>query len=191
MRNLVLAAAAVMLAARPAAAGEGSESSPFRVAPFVGAYVPRGQMRSEVEGSVLVGFTASADLAPYLAAVGAFGWVPTKVKRAANGELDILQYDLGIQAQHAFAVGGPGISLQPFVGTGFGLRTYVPHHLGSGAETYFGTWYAGGGASIRYRAAELGVAARYYVSTYEGPVLSLRSGPRHDLALATSVGVRF
>jgi hypothetical protein len=148
-------------------------------------------MRSDVEGAVLVGITASVDLAPYLAGVGAFGWVPTKVKRAANGELDILQYDLGIQAQHAFSVGARGISLQPFVGTGFGLRTYVPHHLGGGVETYYGTWYTGGGASVRYRSGELGVAARYYLSTYDGPLLSLRSGPRHDLAVATSVGVRF
>lgn len=192
MKKLVAVAVAAALAGPgPALADGESAESPFTVAPFVGAYVPTGGMRGEVESAPLVAVTASIDLAPYLAAVGTFGWAPTKVKRLPDGELDLLQYDLGLQAQHAFAVGG-GIALQPFAGAGAGLRSYLPRHYSHGAQTSW-AWYAGGGASLRLGAATVTLAARYNLSIYDSPtpVLGADDVTRTDLALAASVGVRF
>jgi hypothetical protein len=73
-----------------------------------------------------------------------------------------------------------------------GLRTYHPRHLGKDAEA-FGSWYAGGGASLQYGRSTVTLAARYYLSTYDSPDPALPGGAvaRADLALAASVGVRF
>lgn len=192
MKKLVaLAVAAAFAGARPTRADDQASAKPVHVAPFVGAFVPTGEMRSEVESAPLVAVTASVDLAPYLAAVGTFGWAPTKVKRLPDGELDLLQYDVGLQAQHTLAVAS-GVALQPFAGAGAGLRSWVPRHYSHGAQTSW-AWYAGGGASLRFGAATVSVAARYNLSVYDAPtpVLSTDEVARTDLALAASVGVRF
>ncbi len=177
------------LAAQPAVAADAQQNHSFHVAPFVGGFVPTGSQRDVLKDSVFTGITASYDVLPYLAVVGSFGWAPTKVKNLANSQLDMYQYDLGVQGQYAFNPGA-GLTLTPFVGVGVGARTYSFRHLSASSETDF-TGYVSAGATLQYSVFTVSATARDYVSHYEGLGLTSANATRNDLGFLGSVGVRF
>lgn len=190
MKRIVIAVAALAaLFTQPARAADAKQDHPFHVAPFVGGFVATGSQRDVLKDSVLTGLTISYDLTPYLAVVGSFGWAPTKVKNLANSDLDLFQYDLGVQGQYALDAGN-GLTLTPFVGLGIGARTYSFRDLSPSAETDL-TGYVSAGATLQYRMVTFSATARDYVSHYEGLGVYGGSATHNDLALLGSVGVRF
>lgn len=190
MKKIAAAVAAIAaLTARPALAAETQQDHPFHVAPFVGGFVPTGSQRDVLEDSVFTGITASYDVLPYLAVVGSFGWAPTKVKNLASSDLDMYQYDVGVQGQYAFDMGHK-LTLTPFVGLGVGARTYSFRDLSPSSETDF-TGYVSAGATLQYGVLTVSATARDYVSHYEGLGLYSANSTRNDLGFFGSVGVRF
>lgn len=190
MKKIAVAVAALAaLSAQPALAADAQQDHPFHIAPFVGGFVPTGNQRDVLDDSVFTGITASYDVTPYLAVVGSFGWAPTKVKNLANSDLDLFQYDLGVQGQYALDA-GYGLTLTPFVGLGLGARTYSFRDLSPSAETDF-TGYVSAGATLQYRMVTFSATARDNISHYEGLGLSNENTTRNDLAFFGSVGVRF
>jgi hypothetical protein len=190
MKKIAVAVAALAtLVAHPALAADAQENHPFHVAPFVGGFVATGNQRNVLKDSVLTGITASYDVLPYLAVVGSFGWAPTKVKNLSNSDVDLYQYDLGVQGQYAFDA-GYGLTLKPFVGLGLGARTYSFRDLSPSAETDF-SGYVSAGATLQYRQVTFSATARDYISHYEGLGLYSGNSTHNDLALFGSVGVRF
>jgi hypothetical protein len=190
MKKLI--AAIAVLAALPtghALAADPAERTPFQVAPYAGAFVATGDQRDVLDDAVLTGLTLSYDVTPYVAVVGSFGWSPTEVKDMANGDVDLYQYDVGVQGQYAFDV-GHGFTLTPFVGLGVGARTYNFRDLSVDAETDF-AGYVSTGATVQYRMLAVSLTARDYVSHYDGLGLTSESTTRNDLGLFGSVGVRF
>lgn len=160
------------------------------VAPFVGAYVPTGSQRDTLKDAVLVGVTASYDVLPNLAVLGTFGWAPTSAKGLAqDDDVDLFQYDLGVQYQVPFALRA-GWTVAPFAGVGAGARTYNFRHGDADAETDF-AGYVSAGAAAQYRMLEARLTARDYLSAYDGLQGERDTSARNDLGLFASVGFRF
>jgi hypothetical protein len=192
MKKLALALSmflAVLAVPRTASAQAIERDPAFRVAPYVGAFVPTGRAHEVLDNSALAGVTASYDFMPYLAQVLTFSWAPTSLKGLSKGGLDVFQYDAGIQGQVPFAV-GRGVVLEPFAGLGMGGRTYRFRDLARSSETDF-CWYAALGTSLQYRAATLSLAVRDTVSTWDGLGATVDTSTRNDLGFMLSAGVRF
>lgn len=185
-KKLFLAAA--LLAASTSVA-HAAEDLGVQVAPFAGAWIPTGDQRDVLEDAPLTGVTATYALHRNLAIVGSFGWAASEVGGLPNGDLDLYQYDLGVQGQIPFALGS-GWTLQPFVGVGVGARTYHFRDLDVDAETDLAGYVALGG-SLEYGHVALGLTARDYVSAFDGLDGAGDSTTRNDLGLFASVGLRF
>jgi outer membrane protein with beta-barrel domain len=186
-KTFVAVAALAALATTSAQAQESPRK--FEIAPLVGAYVPTGGQRDLLDDSVLVGLTASYDVIPYVAVLGSFSWAPTHAKGVGNGDLDLFQYDLGVQGQYPIALGND-LTLKPFVGVGAGARTYDFRDLKVDAETDF-AGYVSAGASLQYKAVAVSLTARDYLTPFDGIARKVSTTTRNDLALFGSVGVRF
>jgi hypothetical protein len=191
MKKLIAALAAVAaLATSPTLAQEQERTRKLELAPLVGAYVATGDQRDLLDDALLVGVTASYDVLPYVAVVGSFGWAATQAKGLTRDQdLDLFQYDLGVQGQYDLALGN-GLTLQPFVGAGVGARTYSFRDLDVDAETDFAGYVALGGA-LHYRAAEVSLTARDYLTPFDGIGPEADSSTRNDLGLFASIGARF
>lgn len=189
MKKLTFVVAAV--AALAASTARAEEPRRFSIAPLVGAYVPTGDQRDLLEDSVLAGLTVSYDVHPNVAVVGGFTWAPTRTKGVlGRQDLDLLQYDLGVQGQAPILL-APGWTLKPFVGVGVGGRTYEFRNVSSGGQTDF-AGYVSAGAGLEYQAVELRLTARDYLSAFDGlGNLEVSSTARNDLSMFGSVGLRF
>lgn len=185
MRKLSVVAAVLALAATTARAGEPVRR--WSIAPLVGAYVPTGDQRNLLDDALLTGVTLSHDVRTNLAVVGSFSWTPAQTLR--DDDLDLFQYDLGVQGQYPIAL-APDLTLKPFVGVGLGARTYDYRDLDVDAETDF-AGYASAGAGLEYQTLELRLTARDYLSAFDGVAIEGDSTARNDLALFASMGLRF
>jgi hypothetical protein len=94
-----------------------------------------------------------------------------------------------VQGQYPVALAS-GWTLKPFVGVGVGARTYDFRDLDVGTETDF-AGYVAAGAGVEYRAVELRLTARDYLSAFDGIGAEVDSTARNDLGLFASVGARF
>ena len=85
-------------------------SAAFEVRPFVGAFVPTGENRELFADAVLVGLSGGYRVNGNLAVVGTFGWAPTSLKGMPSvlgkNDLDLFQYDLGVQLSKQYALSG-------------------------------------------------------------------------------------
>ena len=166
----------------------------FEIRPFVGAFVPTGDNRDLFEDAVLVGASAGYAVHPNVAIVGTFGWVPTKLKGLPSGiakdELDLFQYDLGVQLSKAYARSGEW-SITPLVGLGAGARTYNPREDGVDTESDFAA-YGALGAEVSRGRFGLRLTARDYVTAMEEyePGKSGKMA-RNDLAFGAGLNIRF
>jgi hypothetical protein len=190
MKKLFAAVTAfAALAATPALAQQQAPRK-LQVAPFVGAYVATGDQRDLLDDGLFGGLTASYDVHPYAAVIGSFGWAPTQAKGLARDEdLDIFQYDVGVQGQFPFDTGN-GVTLKPFAGIGVGARTYSFRDLDVDTETDFAGIVALGG-SVEYRAFAVSVTARDYLTSFDGIGPEGDASTRNDLGLFASVAMRF
>lgn len=184
----VVIAAFVALTATQARAQEPERK--FAIAPFVGAYVPTGDIRDVLDDSLLVGVTASYDVHRYVAVLGSFSWAPSQAKGIVAGEdVDLFQYDLGVQGQYPIALNADW-TFKPFVGVGAGARTYSFRDLDVDAETDFAGYVAAGGA-LQYEALELSVSVRDQLSAFDGLAGQDDSTTSNDLSMFASIGMRF
>jgi hypothetical protein len=186
MKKLIAAVAALAALSGSALAQEARAAQRFQLAPFVGAFIPTGDQRDLLDDALLVGLTATYDVHPHLAVVGAVGWAPTE---APADDVDLFQYDVGVQGQYAFAAGN-GITLKPFAGLGVGGRTYSFRDLDVDSETDFAGYVALGG-TVEYRSVAVSLTARDYLSAFDGIGPEGDSSTRNDLGLFASVGARF
>lgn len=192
MKKLTAVLAAVLaLGATAARAEEKPASRPFSISPYVGAFIPTGDQRDILDDAVQVGLTLSYDVHPNVAVVGSFSWAPTKAKGIvlSDRDLDLFQYDLGVQGQYPVVVAGD-VTLRPFLGVGAGARTYSFRQSGLSSETDFAA-YVSAGAKAEYKGFELGLTARDYLTAFDGLQGTESSTARNDLSLFASVGMRF
>ena len=195
--SAAFAVVGIAMVAGQAAAQEGVGRR-IEVRPFVGAYVPTGDQRDELKDAFAVGTTLAFRATPALSIVGSFGWSPSEAKNdggeaAADSaaELDLFQYDLGLELGRDFALGASAWTWRPFVGIGAGARTYSYRDLDVDAETDFAGY---GAAGVQFDAGRFGLRleARDYLSSFDGLDGKLSdSSTRNDLFLTGALSVRF
>jgi hypothetical protein len=186
---LIVFAAAVAGLTSPVARAQ-EQTRPFDVEPFVGAYVPTGDQRDLLDDAVAVGLTASYDVHRHVAILGSFSWAPTKVKGlATDDDLDLFQYDVGVEGHYPFALGG-GWAVRPFLGLGAGARTYSFRDLDVDAETDF-AGYVSAGISAQRGPLSVRLIARDYVTAFDGLAGGGDDEARNDVSIFAGVGMRF
>jgi len=164
---------------------------PFELRPFAGAYVPTGEQRDLLRDAFIVGGQMSYRIIPALAATGTFAWSPNK-DHINRGDplLDILQYDVGLEARAASWLQGRGWDLTPFAGLGVGGRTYSYRDFDADTRTRVAGYGALGG-DIGLGHVGLRFEARDYLSRFTP--LTGGGGPdtRNDVTLAAGLTFRF
>lgn len=195
--SAAFAVVGVGLVAGPLAA-QGGVGGRIEVRPFVGAYVPTGDQRDELKDAFALGTTLAYRATPALSVVGSFGWSPAEAKTAAAAaaedaaaDVDLFQYDAGLELGRDFALGASAWTWRPFVGVGAGARTYSYRDLDVDAETDFAGY---GAAGVQFDAGRFGLRleARDYLSSFDGLDGQLSdSSTRNDLFLTGALSVRF
>jgi hypothetical protein len=169
----------------------GSADGILEIRPFAGAFIPTGAQRTLLKDAVLAGGQLSARLVPALAVTGTFAWTPNHdLLTPGAPDLDLYQYDLGLEARGAGWFQGDGWAFTPFVGVGGGGRTYSYSNLNVGSTTV-GDGYGSVGAELDYGRIGLRVEGRDYISQFRP--LAGQSGPttnRNDLGLTGGLSVR-
>jgi hypothetical protein len=184
-----LAVATLVLAATPALAAAAPRDGGVRLAYDVGALVPLGGRERLLDDAILLGFTASVDVSPYVALVGAFSGARTKADGAWEGQRTLFQYDGGVQGHYRIATGAE-TAVVPFVGAGLGARTRDDTEVGGDVDTDL-TGYVALGGLLEYGMGLVGLTARDLVSAAQGPWVAHLGSLRHDLAIYASFGMRF
>jgi opacity protein-like surface antigen len=193
MKKLITTIAVLAaLATSPALAEEQQPARKFEVSPYVGAFIATGDQRDVLDDAFLAGLTLSYDVHRYVAVIGSFGWAASQGQQgpAANEDLDLFTYDLGVQGHYPLAL-SKSLTLKPFVGAGLGARSYSFRDLDDvDSETDF-VGYFSAGANLEYRKFVVGLTLRDYISDFDGIDADDDSATRNDLAAFTSVGLRF
>ena len=95
------------------------------VRPVVGAIVGTGDQGDALKSAVLVGGQASYAFHPNFSLIGSFGWSPSQDKLLPQRpDLDVYQYDLGIEGRLNNLTDGSAIITRPYAVLGGGGRTY-------------------------------------------------------------------
>jgi len=95
------------------------------VRPVVGAIVGTGDQADALKSAVLVGGQASYAFHPNFSLVGSFAWSPSQDKLSpARPDLDLYQYDLGIEGRLNNLTENSPVITRPYVVLGGGGRTY-------------------------------------------------------------------
>ena len=193
----IVAAIAITAAAFQAAAAQGATTRRFEVRPLAGGYVSTGVLNKTLDDAVLVGGQLGYAITPRVGVTASFGWSPTNdithvdqtgSPTAAEPDVDLFQYDAGLELNIVSWKTANGWSIEPFVGGGAGARTY---HKDVGDDQ---TDFAGYGAlGLRFDGNRFGLRAeaRDYLSNFDGLNGNLESITTNDLSLFGAVVVRF
>ena len=189
MRRIMYAAAALsmLVTALPA---QTPNTQWIELRPYVGASIPTGTQRDFFTEEPMFGLQAAFEVKPTFHVVGSFGWIPADAKYAVtNAEVDVLQYDLGVEFSVVRSMGGKWL-LKPFAGLGAGARSYVF----AADELNNKTCLAGYGAlgtEFQLGRTALRFEARDNVFCYRSPIVGIESKTRNDVALALGVAYHF
>jgi hypothetical protein len=95
------------------------------VRPVVGALIAVGSQRDAMKNGVIIGGQGAWAFDPNLAVLGTFGWSRSQEKQSVQQpDLDLYQYDLGIEGRTNDLTRGSVLITRPFVAVGAGARTY-------------------------------------------------------------------
>src|SRR5262245_4958980 len=131
----VLPLVALLLAAPALASDDESSGSQASVRPFVGAFLPTGDLHKVLESSILTGVQLGYPIGGGPARlVGTFAWAPSHANELADAKTNVYQYDVGGELATKY---GSNWKLSPFVGAGVGARTYSMEHSQFNSQTDF------------------------------------------------------
>src|SRR5690606_6740606 len=156
---------------------------------------PTGDQRDELKDAFALGTTLAYRVTPALSIVGNFGWSPSEAKAtsaaaADDNDLDLFQYDAGVELGRDFSLGASAWTWRPFIGIGAGARTYSFRDRDVDSETDFAGY---GAAGVQFDAGRFGLRleARDYLSRFDGLDGHLsESSTRHDLFLTGALSGR-
>ncbi|HEX6533905.1 MAG TPA: outer membrane beta-barrel protein [Gemmatimonadaceae bacterium] len=205
-----LAAAGALAAAAPAAQAQaqapatpGTVAGAVEVRPFVGAFLPTGDLSDQLESAVLVGAQVGWHFHPNLAVTGSFAWAPTKDKTTAitgndlftgrEEKVDLFQYDIGLEGRLPIATEAAW-GVTPYATLGVGGRTYSYRDIDDvDSQTNF-LGFGALGVDIAPKTGILGIRleARDYVSAFKGLRGELdERKARNDVQLAGGLTFHF
>ena len=169
--GLGLAVVASLLAFAIRLEAQQTNSPTFRVRPVVGALVGTGDQADALKSAVLVGGQASYAFHPNFSLVGSFGWSPSQDKLSAQRpDLDLYQYDLGIEARLSNLTEGSSIATRPYAILGGGGRTYSLRKVPNADAQTDALGYGAVGLDLDHTGSRVGIRleARDNVTSFKG-----------------------
>ena len=171
---------AIMSALTIAFANHASAEVLGEVRPFVGAYIPTGDLRDVLPNALFVGGQGAIEVNETVHLVGTLAWMPNRTSR----DVSAYAYDAGVEGFRPYPL-GERWEIRPFIGAGLGARTYVDHGNGDHKETNF-AGYGALGTELQLDRLAMRVEARDYVTRFKGLAGELEGETRNDLALVSS-----
>ena len=95
MRKLIVTLTALAVTAMALPAQESTVKPEIR--PFMGMYIPTGDQRDLFDNAAMFGVQAALEFRPTFHLLGTFGWVPGQTKYPGDNDVQILQYDIGVE----------------------------------------------------------------------------------------------
>lgn len=185
LKTHLAVAACVALAASPLAA-QHVPARTMEVRPFIGTFVPAGEMADEFDLATLAGMQVALEFSRRFHVVGTFAWTYAHNAFFANDATDIWQYDLGVELNRRLAYADTW-EFHPFVGLGGGGRTYDYRMRGMDGFTCT-TGYATLGTELQTERVGLRAEMRNYLACFESPT----TGDRHNrYNLGLSLGIAY
>lgn len=184
-RSLILSSIALAWAAAVPAQEPWRQPS-VEVRPFAGVYLPVGAHRSDFKSATMVGVQTAIEMNRYFHGLASVGWTHGHNKIFTADVTQIWQYDIGAEL-NAIRDVGFGWYFRPFVGMGFGGRTY-DYETANVSTASCTAGYGAFGGEMQRNVVALRAEVRDYLSCYESP-LSGKKNTRNDLGL--SVGLAY
>ena len=141
------------------------------VRPVVGAIVGTGDQGDALKSAVLVGAQASYAVHPNFSIVGSFGWSPSQDKLLPQRpDLDLYQYDLGIEGRLNNLTEGTAIVTRPYAVLGGGGRTYSLRNVPNSDAQTNPLGYGAVGLDLNQSSGKIGLRleARDNVTGFKG-----------------------
>ena len=189
MKRAIAAAAALLAGATTLPAQESGAKAEVR--PFVGASIPTGTQRDLFNDAPIFGLQGAVELKPTLHLVGTFGWVPGQNQYVlARDNVNIFQYDVGVELSMIRPLGGGNWQFRPFVGIGGGARTYA-FEADQLADKTCAAGYGALGSEFQLGRTALRVEARDDVFCFRSPIEGQDSQTRNDIRLTAGLAYHF
>ena len=172
-RHFLIIAASVV-----ATSSVGAQRTMFvnpEVRPFVGVYLPEGEIKAESKSGAMLGLQGALELTPHFHVIGSFSWTfgHSRVQELDHSQSFLWQYDAGVELNLLRKRGGNWL-FRPFAGLGAGGRTY-DYRASNAGRSECGATYASIGTELQRGAVAWRVESRGYVACYVSPV----TGERH------------
>ena len=141
------------------------------VRPVVGGIVGTGDQGDALKSAVLVGAQASYAVHPNFSLVGSFAWSPSQDKLLPQRpDLDLYQYDLGIEGRLNNLTEGSSIATRPYAVIGGGGRTYSLRNVPNSDAQTNPLGYGAVGLDLNHASGKIGLRleARDNVTGFKG-----------------------
>jgi hypothetical protein len=137
--------------------------------PFVGVHLPASANTDVLKDAPTVGGAFAFELSKHAHAVASLLWTPERDRLpTTNTQLSIFQYDLGAEFNANRRLRA-GWLLKPFVGAGYGARSYSYQDRGL-QDAVFASGYTTAGSEWQTGPLALRIEGRAYLSGYRRPV---------------------
>jgi hypothetical protein len=141
------------------------------VRPVVGGIVGTGDQGDALKSAVLVGGQASYGFHPNFSLIGSFAWSPSQDKLLPQRpDLDLYQYDLGIEGRLNNLTEGSPIATRPFAVIGGGGRTYSLRNVANADAQTNPLGYGAVGLDLTQSSGKIGLRleARDNITGFKG-----------------------
>lgn len=161
--------ASCLIAAHPATAQRASSFNP-EVRPFVGVYLPEGEIKTESKSGTMLGVQGALELSRHFHVLGSFSWTfgHSRVQELDHSQSFMWQYDAGVELNLLRKRGGNWL-FRPFAGLGAGGRTY-DYRASNAGRTECGASYASIGTEMQRGSVAWRLETRGYLACYESPI---------------------
>lgn len=186
MRGHRLALTALLLVGSTSAIAQQPQRIRPEIRPFIAAYLPAGALRDEFKSATTLGAQAALELSPFMHVVGAVGWTRShnKYEILSNDVTYIWQYDVGAEFNLTRKLATSWL-LKPFLGAGFGGRTY-DYKAMNVATTTCTAGYSTLGSELQKGVVAVRLEARNYFTCFESPITAEKK-TRNDVGLAFGI----
>jgi hypothetical protein len=169
MRSLLLGTTALVIVVSAASAQQRVIARAIELRPFAGAYVPAGKMGDDFKSGFTLGGQAAYQLTPNFHLLATGSWTNADSKLAPNDVKTYMwSYDVGAELGLVRSL-TTNWALHPFIGAGFGGRTFDYNELTFANKTV-AAGYAAVGSEMQTGPVALRFEARTYAFSYERPV---------------------
>jgi len=187
MRKLIVTLTALAVTAMALPAQESTVKPEIR--PFMGMYIPTGDQRDLFDNAAMFGVQAALEFRPTFHLLGTFGWVPGQTKYPGDNDVQILQYDIGVEWDMVRELENSWL-FKPFIGIGGGARTYLYANDNLQDQTC-AAGYGALGAELQFGRTALRLEGRDNIFCYKSALPNVKSETRNDVGLSLGLAYHF